>query len=204
VQLLYQIALHGRRDLDLAPDEYAGFTMALMRMLAFVPVEPGAKPVAAGSVPPRPAAARPDAPATASRAAEPSAAGAGMGEELADWRNLVGRLKVGGMSRMLADNCEFRALQGDSVDLVVPEAHRHLLDKPYTDKLQAALGEYFGRKLKLRISTGGSGQTPAEIEDRERQAKVGRAIEAIDADPFVRELVENFDARVRDDSIKPV
>ena len=38
VQLLYQIAVHGRRDLELAPDEYAGFTMTLMRMLAFVPV----------------------------------------------------------------------------------------------------------------------------------------------------------------------
>ena len=41
VQLLYQIAIHGRRDLGLAPDEFAGFTMTLMRMLAFVPVEPG-------------------------------------------------------------------------------------------------------------------------------------------------------------------
>src|SRR5450756_1492425 len=39
LQLYYQIALHGRRDLPLAPDEYAGFTMCLMRMLAFRPVE---------------------------------------------------------------------------------------------------------------------------------------------------------------------
>ena len=37
VQLYYQIALHGRNDLHLAPDEYAGFTMALMRMVAFRP-----------------------------------------------------------------------------------------------------------------------------------------------------------------------
>ncbi|KAF0815185.1 DNA polymerase III subunit tau [Andreprevotia sp. IGB-42] len=38
-QLFYQIALHGRRDLPLAPDEYAGFTMTLLRMLAFAPTE---------------------------------------------------------------------------------------------------------------------------------------------------------------------
>ena len=37
LQLYYQIALHGRADLGLAPDEYAGFTMTLMRMLAFIP-----------------------------------------------------------------------------------------------------------------------------------------------------------------------
>ncbi|MBB5192505.1 DNA polymerase-3 subunit gamma/tau [Silvimonas terrae] len=36
-QLYYQIAIHGRRDLALAPDEYAGFSMSLMRMLAFAP-----------------------------------------------------------------------------------------------------------------------------------------------------------------------
>ncbi|MCB6182434.1 DNA polymerase III subunit gamma/tau [Leeia sp. TBRC 13508] len=37
VQLYYQIAIHGRKELELAPDEYAGFTMAIMRMLAFKP-----------------------------------------------------------------------------------------------------------------------------------------------------------------------
>lgn len=37
VQLLYQIAIHGRNELGLAPDEYAGFTMTLLRMLAFQP-----------------------------------------------------------------------------------------------------------------------------------------------------------------------
>ena len=39
VQLYYQIALQGRKDLSFAPDEYAGFTMTLIRMLAFAPVE---------------------------------------------------------------------------------------------------------------------------------------------------------------------
>ncbi len=37
VQLYYQTVLHGRNDLNLAPDEYAGFTMTLLRMLAFKP-----------------------------------------------------------------------------------------------------------------------------------------------------------------------
>ncbi|WP_193072923.1 DNA polymerase III subunit gamma/tau [Pseudomonas sp. FME51] len=37
VQLFYQLALHGRRDLPLAPDPRGGFEMALLRMLAFRP-----------------------------------------------------------------------------------------------------------------------------------------------------------------------
>jgi len=39
LQLYYQIALLGRRDIGLAPDEFAGFTMSLLRMLAFTPSE---------------------------------------------------------------------------------------------------------------------------------------------------------------------
>src|SRR5688572_13971229 len=42
VQLYYQIALLGRRDIGLAPDEFAGFTMTLLRMLAFMPAEKSA------------------------------------------------------------------------------------------------------------------------------------------------------------------
>jgi DNA polymerase-3 subunit gamma/tau len=52
-QLLYSIALHGRAELGLAPDEYSGLTMVLLRALAFRP--PGAKraePIAAPIVAP--------------------------------------------------------------------------------------------------------------------------------------------------------
>ncbi|WP_460829441.1 DNA polymerase III subunit gamma/tau, partial [Massilia agilis] len=60
VQLYYQIAVHGRNEIGLAPDEYAGFTMTLLRMLAFRPGQGGADAVAA---PAQSAPARPQAPA---------------------------------------------------------------------------------------------------------------------------------------------
>ena len=47
VQLYYQIAVHGRNEIGLAPDEYAGFTMTLLRMLAFRPGQGGAEAAAA-------------------------------------------------------------------------------------------------------------------------------------------------------------
>ncbi|MBU4612769.1 DNA polymerase III subunit gamma/tau, partial [Achromobacter sp. GG226] len=54
VQLYYSIALHSRPELALAPDEYAGFVMACLRMLAFAtdpaggePAEPESGPAAA-------------------------------------------------------------------------------------------------------------------------------------------------------------
>ena len=66
-QLHYQIAIHGKNDLPYAPDEVTGFTMTLLRMLAFRPaVEgegggarpasvPNAAPKTQPAMPPRPA-----------------------------------------------------------------------------------------------------------------------------------------------------
>jgi DNA polymerase-3 subunit gamma/tau len=68
VQLFYQIAVHGRNEIGLAPDEYAGFTMTLLRMLAFRPGQGGAERLAA------PAAAAPRGAAPAVRASPAAAA----------------------------------------------------------------------------------------------------------------------------------
>jgi DNA polymerase-3 subunit gamma/tau len=66
-QLLYSLALHGRSELHLAPDEYAGLTMVLLRVFTFPPQgEPKrerAAPVAASKLVAAPAAPAVDAPA---------------------------------------------------------------------------------------------------------------------------------------------
>ena len=46
-QLLYSIVLHGRAEIGLAPDEYAGLLMVLLRLLAFAPGGDGGRPTAA-------------------------------------------------------------------------------------------------------------------------------------------------------------
>jgi DNA polymerase-3 subunit gamma/tau len=80
VQLFYQIAVHGRNEIGLAPDEYAGFTMTLLRMLAFRPGQGGSEQVSA----PAPAAlartlpAAGHAAAATGRAAAAAAAAPGM------------------------------------------------------------------------------------------------------------------------------
>ncbi|MBR8254461.1 DNA polymerase III subunit gamma/tau [Burkholderia ambifaria] len=70
VQLFYQIATVGRAELGLAPDEYAGFTMTLLRMLAFEPA------VGAGSAPGGQPAVPRAVPAPAPRATAAAAASA--------------------------------------------------------------------------------------------------------------------------------
>ncbi|WP_395137479.1 DNA polymerase III subunit gamma/tau [Schlegelella aquatica] len=76
-QLLYSMALHGRNELGLAPDEYSGLTMALLRMLAFRPADSG--PVRAQALQ-RPPAATARVPVAPPRAAAAHAERRGAGE----------------------------------------------------------------------------------------------------------------------------
>ncbi|WP_422013461.1 DNA polymerase III subunit gamma/tau [Roseateles sp.] len=50
IQLMYSMALHGRAELHLAPDEYAGLLMVLLRMLAFRPAGTQPRPVKAAAL----------------------------------------------------------------------------------------------------------------------------------------------------------
>jgi len=211
VQLYYQIVLHGRRDLGLAPDELAGFGMTLLRMLAFTPE-------GAVAVPPpqrKPAPAPAPAPANEYKAEaapvpvveEPAPAAAPTHTASAfdgDWPALVGKLKLGGMAKMLAQHCELKSAGAGHFDLRVPEEHKHLLEKAYQERLKAAISEHFDQPWRLDFAVGAlTGVTPAVLENRDKQAKQAEAIAAIEQDTFVRELVENFDARVVGSSIKP-
>ncbi|MBI1966023.1 MAG: DNA polymerase III subunit gamma/tau [Betaproteobacteria bacterium] len=192
LQLYYQITVQGRSDLGLAPDEYAGFTMTLLRMLAFAPVEQeAAAPRAARS------AATPQRPA-----ADPESK-KNRGD--AAWPELIEQLGLSGMARMLAQHCELIARDGARLELRISQAHQHLLDGPYQERLKAALEQHFGGPLRLAIGIADdAGSSPAALADREQQQKQAQAIATIEQDPFVRDLVENFDARVVESSIKPV
>jgi DNA polymerase-3 subunit gamma/tau len=190
LQLYYQIAIQGRSDLGLAPDEHAGFTMTLLRMLAFAPAEQGA--VAQASVAPRAAVAA--APAAAPK----------KNRDDGDWQQVVERLGLTGMARVLAQHCELVARDSARVELRIAQTHQHLLDGPFQERLKAALQQYFGSPLRLAIQVAASaGSSPAAIADRDRRERQEQAIAGIERDPFVRELVESFDARVNESSIKP-
>ncbi len=211
LQLYYQIALQGRQDIGLAPDEYAGFTMTLLRMLAFAPgtattpapvrsARPESEPPARAPVRTRQAESTPAAPA-----ATPETPVSAVFSDNAAWGEIVEKLNLAGMARMLAQHCELVSRTASKFELSIAKAHERLLDKPYQDKLKAALQQHFGNALRLSISVGeGNGNSPAEIGDRTTLQHQAEAIAEIEQDPFVRELVENFDARVVESTIRPL
>jgi DNA polymerase-3 subunit gamma/tau len=220
VQLYYQIALNGRRDLPFAPDELSGFSMTLLRMLAFtlgtdVARQPVAARPAALAVPkaqiaqtvaekPQAVLAAEPSPVPPSPLAPQSAAPVQI-QSGQDWPAIVADLKLGGMARMLADQCELKSFDGSAMYLGLADAHKHLLDKIYQEKLEAALRQKFGAQLKVKFEVGAvSGQSPVEVRARAKAEKQAEAVAAIETDPFIRDLVEQFDARIDPASIQPL
>ncbi|TXI18670.1 MAG: DNA polymerase III subunit gamma/tau [Nitrosomonas sp.] len=209
IQLFYQIALHGRNDLSLAPDEYAGFTMTIMRMLTFMPDEWDNNLHIL------------QAPATENNQSTTSdGAVCGKMEQASqhpeqtpvmdsaslNWPQLVQHLKLTGMAKMLAHHSEAKFLSAEKIELCVPEMHKHLLDKKYQDKIQTMLNNYFGRTVALNFSIDNdvAEQIPAAILQRQQQQKQAEAIAAIEEDATVQDLIDQFDARLIVPSIKPI
>jgi len=183
VQLYYQIALHGRQDLPFAPDEFAGFSMTLLRMLAFTPQTRDI-----GDVSPRkpPAGVEPAKKSIGAKAAVPTGFDG-------DWPKLANSLSLGGVAKQLAQASELKSFDGETLLLCVPPTAKQLAEKSFQDKLRAALQEHFGKPVRLSITF--SETTGNTVRDR--------AAAAISGDAFVRDLVENFDATIVDSSIKP-
>ncbi len=206
IQLFYQIALHGRADLSLAPDEYSGFTMALMRMLAFLPDSTQLRGQAKGEAKTK---TKTDNVSEVKPASSPDR------QELAyiqdnrspndAWIALINQLKLSGMTRMLAQYCEAKSFSLDKIELCVAEMHKHLLEKSYQDRLKSQLETHFGKPVEVIFSLGSiTGVTSAVLQDRDKLEKQSRAIDAIESDPYVRELIEQFDAKLNISSIKPI
>ncbi len=206
IQLVYQIALLGRRDLHLAPDEQSGFTMTLLRAIAFL--DAGANsagvavsPVAAGAV------SRTTVVSSAAASPEPTPAATSSLplSALSNWPAFVASRNLLGMAGMLAKQAEFVAFDGQVLELRVSEAQKHLSDKKYLEKLKADLAPLLGESIRINVSVGGvTGASLAAVEDRERSDAQAAAEQSIGNDPFVKSLADEFGATVDRAAIKPV
>ena len=123
----------------------------------------------------------------------------------ANWPPFVADLKLPGIAGQLAAQTVLIRTDGRELVLGVGEAHRHLTDKPYADKLKAALEEATGSRLRLTFEVGNGGDASlAAHEKRERAQQQANTEAAFREEPFVRDMLERFDARIRPDSIKPI
>ena len=225
LQLHYQIGIMGRRDLPYAPHPRAGFEMTMLRMAAFAPAcagsgtavrEPGGSgvaaeppgaeeaggPAAAGAPGPGSEDGAPD-PSPEPRPPAPEAAGEVL--PLSRWAELCTRLALPGVTGQLAANCIVRGYTGTTVDLGLAPEHAQLLTTGTRSKLEAALGDYFGRPMRLRVEVAPrpeeSPESPAERDVRKESERIERASRELHEVPDFQDLLSRFEGEAR--SIHP-
>ncbi len=232
VQLYYQIAIGGRRDLALAPDARTGFEMSLLRMLAFRPgdeaSQPGTERAAATARPTSPPArshASAPAPAPAHRAAPPAAAPPPAMREpasalreptpvapprdaggLPHWESLIEQAGLRGPFGVLAQNAVLREREGNTLVLALQPAHMGMAVEPMLSQMEERISCALGERIKLRfvdIDKSAASATPAARAIQARDAAQAAAELSIEDDPFVQSMKRDFGARVVPQSVKP-
>jgi DNA polymerase-3 subunit gamma/tau len=231
-QLFYQIAITSRPDLSLAPDEQTGFSMALLRMLAFRPGSAGsgsnqtagsgstaAASTAASTPVSKASASKPAAKSAPAPAATPAAApkavtsaatstaspASASSSERPDWHSLMRALPVRGLVQQLAHQTELQDWvdSPQGVKATVITSLPQLASVDSVGRLGEALSVYYGKKVQIAIVEGAVEKTVAKIDAQVQSEKRQNAEERIAADPFVQQLEREFGAKVVSGSVRP-
>ncbi len=234
VQLWYQMALNGRRDLFHAPSARAGFEMSVLRMLAFRPADGGqvdvpGKVAAATRTPgshSAPARAEPAAPemratpaaVTASVATEtdlaPTAQPVSPPRSLAtsdllasaeEWLEFAAGSGLKGAARQLAENSGFLGCADGVLRLSLDAGFDYLRSDRTLGELGAELAQKLGTAPRLVFESGpAAAETLQQRSQRQRTSRQAAAEEHFMSNPDVQRLIQQHGAKVVPDSIRPL
>ncbi len=222
IQLFYQIALNGRRDLALAPDPQSGFEMIMLRMLAFKPasIAPTSPPPAKGrstpvatkqNSPPMPVNSgnlqkNADKHATSQTLQEPPQASVTRNINTAlDWEQIISNIALKGITQQLAKHCALKDYSDNKITLEIAELHKQLLNKNRQTEIEKALQNELDSNISLVIVTSASpDNTPAIMAEKRQANKLSSARQEIENDQIVKSIVDTFDAEINVNSIEPL
>ncbi|MFZ5934282.1 DNA polymerase III subunit gamma/tau [Pseudomonas sp. HS6-2] len=121
------------------------------------------------------------------------------------WLELFPQLPVSGMTGNIAANCTLMAADGDDWLLHLDPGQGALFNTTQQRRLNEALNQHLGRTLNLRIELIRPEQeTPAQAASRKRAERQQDAVLSIEQDPLIQQMIKQFGATVRQDTIEPV
>lgn len=220
LQLFYQIALHGKRDLAFAANPKSGFEMILLRLLQFqpsdiVPLEtiPSASPSTdvtpvVKSEPAPVASAVVDT--TPEQPPEPTVSDITSDDAVLNadnWLSIINGLKLTALARQLADNSAFVKFSQNKVTLSIAPELAHLANAKSQGRLESALSKHLDLSINLAFEQQDPDQvSPTLATERTEQAAVDqeRARASIHADPAIEAIKSTFGAQVIESTIKPI
>ena len=227
LQLYYQIALIGRRDLPLNPDQKAGLEMILLRMLAFEPrrqkdnkTENNKQQTIRTS---NKTETHPSATSNMSKTyreekieekdlpkyknvtkqqqqkthEQPITATTDTSSQQALWNDLLIKLQPSGMIYALASSCKFKSFSDNNLELTIDKNHSALLNKKLCVRLATTITQHLERQIKLIITPEDNNSHVVAGNDKQKVKQPKTATDK-STDKNIEQLINKFDARLLD------
>ena len=229
LQLYYQVALTGQRDLPLSPSAQNGFEMIALRMLVLT--SPSGQHDHARSVsgpndgekkstasPPAASIKKPaiETPSDkinqqvnerTPRSEQPTESSASLPHGLNEsaWPDFVESLGLKGLTKGLLSNCSFVNYKENVLRLAIKPQHQALLNDKQIVLIEAAISEKMGHKHKCHIEVTDQAQaTPQEIGDAKALKMQKRAEQDFTNDAQVQSLLKTFDGHIVSETVEAV
>ena len=203
LQTLYQITIHGLKDLPLAPNPYVGFVMTLIRLMNFMPnnnpnnmsLEPNKE-------------TQPNSIKKSNSTEETEKKNLTSDDSYIkinpnNWRQVVEQLKHG-MAKTLAQNCEINSFSDQQLYLAVDDKFKHLNNDKYINILESSLLELTGERVRVFIQEAETTQTPAHEKSLEDSEALKHATNSIKSDQNLEKILNEFEGQIIEETIKPI
>ena len=216
LQMLYQIGLIAKRDMELAPSLSGGFDMALLRMVSFIPneMEEVKKKVESLEL-----KIKTDTFSNISKKDNPTEDFKEEKEEInqgseinypkldissANWKGVFDQLKLDPGTKQLASHCSFIKSDETVIYLSMPSEKLSVFSGKHRKQLQDALSSQLNTQCNLFLEEGEySEESPNQIKQEEKRKELKQAQREIEQDTNVQDLVKAFGAKVVESSIEP-
>ena len=203
IQLAYQIALVGKRDMPLVGDDKSGFEMTMLRILNFVPMQESDTP--ARQEKSVPTVTRKKAPPPPPQVATAETSELAQISDPNQWTSLINKLDLPQSIKNICLNALPKIAEPDHVILLMDESASALCDPSKEKLIGNALNKLFNRTITLEIALASDGvKTPAQVKKSNDIERENRAQSSIDNDPDVALFQKEFDAEIVPDSMQPI
>lgn len=119
------------------------------------------------------------------------------------WREQFANFELPGMLGSIASHCQIAGGDGERLEFQIAQDNATLLNDRHVERLAEHLSDYFERKLKVTITIADvAEETPAEYRERQLQLRLAEARAAIESDPVVQQIINDFGAEIEPESLR--
>ena len=211
IQLLYQIGLIAKRDMDLAPNIGDGFEMALLRMMSFLPEEKETTQSKKKVVEDK--AELKEETISKKSSSKPTATTKNDTEkkknslaflDSKEWNKIFNSLKLDSGTKQLISHCSFLRAEDTVIYFSMPKDKLEILNGTHREKFQDCINEALDFECVIFFEEGEALESsPNKTKQKKKAKRLNKASEAIKNDPAVKNILDSLGGTIIESSITP-